>query len=91
MFPEDLYLDAVKEAYGKSVSFIEEEKNIPGITGRVEKAFERLKYGEFEKWRPANVIIDWIQKDSDERKIPQKTCKYFESIFTNANKLLKKS
>lgn len=39
----------------------------------------------------SNVIIDWIQKDSDEHKIPQKTCKYFESIFTNANKLLKKS
>ena len=88
LFPEDLYLDAVKEAYSiDDVTFIEDEKKIESITERVEALFARKKYGKFEKWKPANLLVDWILQDSD--KIPNETCKAFESMIVKINEILK--
>lgn len=91
LFPEEFYMKALKEAYpNKEVQFNEKENSIICFTERIEKVFERLKLGDFEKWRVANVLIDWIQKDSGENKISNDTCKTFEKIFTKVNELLKK-
>ena len=91
LFPEEFYMKALKEAYpDKEVQFNEKENSILCITVRIEKAFERLKLGDFEKWKVAYILIDWIQKDSGENKISNDTCKTFEKIFTKVNELLKK-
>ena len=89
LFPEKLYIDAVQQSYSdKKLDFNEDEKKIQNITKRVESLFKRKGYGEFQKWKPVNVLIDWIQKDSVLNKIHDTTCKKFESIFIDVNKLL---
>ena len=90
LFLEEFYMKALKKAYpGKEVQFSEEEKSIAYITKRVEQAFERLKLDGFEKGKVANVLVDWIQKDSGGNKISDNTCKTFEKIFTKVNTLPK--
>lgn len=89
LFPETIYLDAIKEAYPDikmPIDFNEEEKKIQCIAKRVKAAFERMGY-TFEKWRPARVILDWIQEKPE--IIPNKTLTKFESIFKEANNILK--
>jgi len=89
LFPEKLYLDAVKEAYPNikiPIEFTEEEKKIQCISKRVKAAFERIGTHTFEKWRPATVIVDRIQQDLD--ILPDETLARFQSIFTEANKIL---
>jgi len=90
LFPEKLYLDAVKEAYPDiktPIEFTEEEKKIQCVAKRVKVSFERMGNHTFEKWRPARVILDWIQENSD--IIPSRTLAKFESIFKEVNKILK--
>ena len=88
LFPEKLYLDAVKQEYKDvNLTFTEEEKRIQGISKRVQALFER-KGKKFEKWIPINVILEWIQEDSKEHEIPNSTRTYFESIFESVNKQL---
>ena len=90
LFPEKLYLDAVKEAYPDiktPVEFTEEEKKIQCVAKRVKAAFERMGNQTFEKWRPARTILDWIQENPD--IMPSKTLAKFESIFKEANKIVK--
>ena len=87
LFPDELYVAAVKKSYpNKELDFNEDEKKIQNITKRVEVLFIRKEYGEFKKWKPVNVLIDWIQKDSSPNKIPDTTCKKFELIFVDVNK-----
>jgi len=88
LFPEEIYLGAVKEAYPKtSLKFTEDERKIQCIAKRVKAAFERIGNGPFEKWRSARVILDWIQENPD--ILPKETLTKFESIFKEANKILK--
>ena len=88
LFPEKLYLDAVKQEYKNiDLTFTEDESKIQGISKRVQALFTR-KNKKFEKWIPINVIIEWIQEDSKEHEIPKETCEYFESIFKTVNKQL---
>ena len=89
LFPENLYLDAVKQEYKNvDLTFTPEELKITGISKRVQTLFER-KGKKFEKWIPSNVLIEWIQTDSESHPIPEKTSIYFESIFKTVNKELK--
>lgn len=89
LFPEKLYLEAVKQEYKDiDLTFTEEEKRIPEISKRVQALFKR-KGQKLEKWIPANVLLEWIQLDSKEHEIQPQTCKYFESIFESINKQLK--
>lgn len=89
LFPEKLYLDAVKEVYPSvkwPVAFTEDEKKVQCIAKRVKAAFERMSI-PFEKWRPTKVVLDWIQENPE--LIPKETLAKFESIFKEANKILK--
>lgn len=89
LFPEKLYLDAVKQEYKDiEFDFTNEELRILGISKRVQALFKR-KNKNFEKWIPTNVLVDWIQLDQKGgQRIPIQTCKYFESIFAEVNKRL---
>jgi len=89
LFPEKLYLDAIKQQYRDvDLSFTSEEQKIIEISKRVQALFDRLGKS-FEKWEPVNVLIDWIHLDKPgEHQIPQQTCIYFESIFKEVNKRL---
>lgn len=90
LFPEDLYIKAVNECYKFKMNFTEHEKRThQNITKRVSVVFERLGKGDFEKWRPAKVILDWIGKDKD--VIPQETLETFSKIFSEINNLFQKS
>ncbi len=84
MFPEDYYLKAVQEAYPKAtVTFDAESKKIECVTKRVKASFDKSGL-EFEKWKPARVIVDWILSN----KFPDETLSKFEDIFTNVNEAL---
>ena len=90
LFTEKLYLDAVQESYSdKTLDFNENEKKIQNVVNRIESLFKRKKYGEFKKWKPVTVLVDWILKDTEPHKIPDETCKKFESIFVDTNNLFK--
>ena len=90
LFPEKLYLEAVKEAYPEiktTIEFTEEEEKIQCIAKRVKATFERMGDRSFEKWRPARVMLDWIREKPD--IIPEETLAKFQSIFQEVNKILK--
>jgi predicted ATP-dependent endonuclease of OLD family len=90
LFPEKLYLEAFRTAYPEikaPLEFSQDEKNIQCISKRVKAAFERNGFGIFEKWRPAKVLLDWIQEKPD--VVPDKTLNEFESIFGEVNRILK--
>jgi predicted ATP-dependent endonuclease of OLD family len=90
LFPEDYYMSAVKQAYPDvNISFTEEEKQISCISKRMQAVFGRIGRDSFEKWKPARVILDWIEMDSkSNHQVPPETLKKFESIFEAANKIL---
>lgn len=89
LFPEKLYLDAVCVAYPeikRPLEFSQEENNIQCISKRVKAMFERKNLA-FEKWRPARVILDWINEKPGE--VSDETLTKFESIFDEVNRILK--
>ena len=68
LFPEDYYLEAVKEAYPTikmPIKFNDEEKKIKNVSKKVKVAFDRMKYINFERNRPAKIIFDWIHEKHD--------------------------
>ncbi len=90
LFPEELYLDAVKEAYPEiknSLEFTEAEMKIQCVSKRVKTALNRIGNITLKKWRPSKVILDWIQKNPE--IITKETLEKFENIFKEANKILK--
>lgn len=84
LFPEELYLRAVREAYPTvTFTFTKEESQIRSITKRVEKAFNRIGAAQFEKWHPARVLSDWIQNKPE--LIADDTSGTFELVFKDIN------
>ena len=89
IFPETLYLEAVKEAYPNvkmPIQFNPDELKIQCITKRVKAAFDRLGVGSFEKWGPSRVIVDWVWAKPD--LLSKETLQKFEAIFKALNKIL---
>ncbi len=85
IFPENLYLEAVREAYAlQELAFGEEEKAIDGVVNKVKALFERKQLGLFEKWRPAAVLRDWIS--SRPEKMPEEVWRTVEQLFQAVNK-----
>lgn len=85
IFPEDLYLEAVREAYTlQDLTFGEEEKGTEGVVDKVKALFDRKSLGQYEKWRPAAVLRDWI--NSKPEKIPDETWQTAKRIFEAVNK-----
>lgn len=89
LFEEQVYLDAVKASYPSvELNFNSAEQQMKGISKRIKSLFDRTN-NSFEKWKPNNVLISWIQSDPNgKHKISDKTCKYFESLFKEVNKKL---
>jgi len=84
MFPE-VYLKAVRKVYPKvSLEFTEAEAKMKGITKRVDALFARTGAGQFERWRPARLLADWIENKSGE--IPDYSKQAFERMFSDINK-----
>lgn len=89
LFPEELYLKAVREAYPTvSLKFTNDEAKLPRITQRLEAAFNRIGVSPFEKWPPAKVLVDWIQKSPE--VVPDTTLDAFELVFKDVNNSWKK-
>ncbi|MCD1293525.1 hypothetical protein CUJ83_00755 [Methanocella sp. CWC-04] len=83
LFPEDFYMDLVKEHYKFDISFTEDEKKIKNITKRLSKAFERLGYDKFEKWYIARLVINRI--NDEKNTLSEETFKNFSNIFNEVN------
>jgi energy-coupling factor transporter ATP-binding protein EcfA2 len=84
LFPEDYYMKVVKEAYPEvTLTFDSNAKKIDCITKRVKASFAGTGK-EFEKWRVARVIVDWIQKG----QFPEESLGKFEQIFDKVNEIL---
>lgn len=85
IFPEELYLEAVREAYSvQDLTFGKEKKGIEGLVDKVTALFEHKSLGQFEKWRPAAVLRDWIS--SKPEKIPDEVWQTAGRIFEGVNK-----
>ncbi|GIW92829.1 MAG: hypothetical protein KatS3mg110_0870 [Pirellulaceae bacterium] len=85
IFPEDLYMEAVREAYSTpDLALGEEEKSIEGVVNKVIALFKRKRSDRFEKWRPAAVLRDWIT--SKPEKIPDEVWGTASRIFDEVNK-----
>ena len=83
LFPQELYLKAVHEAYPTvTFTFTKEENEVRSITKRLDKAFIRLQTS-FEKWQPAKVLSDWIQTKPE--VIADDTSSTFERMFKDIN------
>ena len=92
LFPEEFYLQACKEAYpGKEIRIDKNREGVSCITTRIKKSFERSNFGDFEKMKVTRVLVDWIQKDYEENKIPDDTCRKFDEIFASINASLNRS
>ena len=90
-FEDSIYIEAVKSAYPKyKVEFNSDEEKIIPIVNRIEALFKRQGYDNLEKWKVCNVIIDWIAKQSSEKKISDNTCKKFGELFKQVNTILEK-
>jgi energy-coupling factor transporter ATP-binding protein EcfA2 len=90
LFPEELYINAVHQAYPeikKPLVFNDEEKKIQCVAKRVQAALERMGSQNYKKWRSARVLLDLIQENPD--VLPKETLARFESIFEEANRILK--
>lgn len=88
LFPEQLYIDAVKEAYPNvkdKIQFSENEKKIQCVSKRTAELFKKIDV-KFEKWRPEKVIRDWIHEKPD--LITEETLERFEGLFKEANRVL---
>jgi len=84
LFSEDMYLTAVKNAYSDySLDFNESEKQIPMITKRFEKLFERKGLGKMDKYVVTKELIKIIP-DNPESVQP------FEEIFSKINNIASK-
>ena len=84
IFSEDVYLEAVKEAYSiHKLQFSKKEQAVEGLVDKVKALFERRALGQFEKWRPAAVLRDWIMESPD--KIPNDVFQIVGNIFEAVN------
>ncbi|MCS6885513.1 MAG: AAA family ATPase [Acidobacteriota bacterium] len=85
IFPEEVYLEAVREAYSlQDLGFGEEENAKEGVVNKVKTLFERRSLGQFEKWLPAAVLRDWIT--SKPEKFPDAVWQTVTQIFEAVNK-----
>jgi hypothetical protein len=84
LFP-DVYLKAVRKVYPKTpLEFNENEAKMKGVTKRMDALFTRTGAGQFERWRPARLLADWIQNKSGD--IPDSSKQAFERMFSDINK-----
>lgn len=84
VFPEDCYLEAVKEAYPHvKLDFTAEEKALDGVINRLTAFFSRKGLGRFEKWRVAAVLRDWMLEKPE--SVPESAYKTMSNIFEAAN------
>jgi len=86
LFTDDFYLSAVEEAYpGVKISFNEDEQKIEGIVNKVATFFKREGIGEFEKWRVAAVLRDYLLEKPE--SIPESVFEAMARIFESINGL----
>lgn len=84
IFPEEVYLEAVKEAYKTGdLTFGEQEGVIEGVVNKTKGLFERRGLGQFEKWQAAAVLRDWIMEKPEE--IPDTVHETVSRIFGSIN------
>lgn len=90
LFDEDFYTNALQKAYPNvKIQFNVNEKDIVGITKKIDSVFKRLKCDRFNKWLVTSIIVSLIQNNSETNKISKDTCLAFEKIFTKVNSLMK--
>jgi predicted ATPase len=90
VFPETDYLSAAQEAYpGLDLAFGTEEKGVAGVVNRLQGLFKRKGYGDFEKWKPAQVLRDRLL--AEPVKIPEQVCDIMTKVFQTLNSLFTKS
>ena len=86
VFPEELYLAAVEEAYPDlKITLNDTEKAIEGVVNKVSAFFKRKGLARFEKWKVAAVIRDRLLEKPD--TIPMAVFKTMSKIFESANSL----
>jgi len=83
VFPEEMYLSAVKDAYpAADLSFEAQEASFRGVVKKVDALFKRQNL-EFEKWRPAAALRDRITAAPE--KVPQTVCDVLTKVFEAVN------
>lgn len=84
IFPENIYLSAVAEAYKLDPILLSGEENqLQGIIKKTQAFFNRKNIGKFEKWRPAAILRDWII--SEDPRIPNEVFATASKMFQQIN------
>jgi predicted ATP-dependent endonuclease of OLD family len=83
LFPEDIYADAVKQAYKLKDLPLDESTTATSVVSKVEIALKKVGINTLEKWKPVLILTDWIRVAPD--KIPETTISAFYSIFKDVN------
>ena len=86
LIPEDYYLEAVKEAYGIELAFDVKERAIKSVVDRCEAFLKRVGRGNFEKWRPIQMIVRDIAAGSS--VVPAVLHATAQRIFARFNQIL---
>ncbi len=87
LFPEDYYLDAVRQAHGEiDLRFSAEEKQFPNIIDRLTALFARKGHGDLGKWRIGQALADTIAADPG--AVPARTLDTAAQIFQKINALI---
>ena len=90
IFPENYYLDFVKQAYKEELqgTVIELKSTNPMVTKRVESFFQENNLGNFDKTKLSLLIMKEFPK-CDFSKIPPELIENFEKLFTAINEIMK--
>ncbi len=90
VFPEAEYLSAVQEAYPTlTVALFPADQVLSGIVNKVQALFARSNWGDFEKWKPTQILRDHILAAPD--KISPQVLSVMGAIFQTLNALLPKN
>jgi len=84
LFPQDVYVDAVKQAYSLSDLVLNEDDSSTSIVSKIEVALKKDGVNSLEKWKPVLVLTEWMRTAPE--KFPDNTITSFESLFKDINK-----
>lgn len=85
MFPQEIYVDAVKKAYNLTELILSEDDGSSSIVPKIKNALNKKGISSLEKMKPAQILIEWV-RTAPEKFTDSTTISSFENLFKDINK-----
>ena len=85
MFPQEIYVDAVKKAYNLTELILSEDDGSSSIVPKIKNALNNKGISSLEKMKPAQILIEWV-RTAPEKFTDSTTISSFENLFKDINK-----